>query len=416
MSKKLLASILITSTIGLAVAQNNALVINGAAVVLNGGSVSTPIYLVVDQSNTAGITYSGAGRIVSESQYNFVKWNCATGTGSYIVPFGATISANVYSLPFTFNKTSAGSANLTVSTWHTDNQNMPHPGVSNVAAVCCMIGNGDSVTSAIDRFWDIRTSATATASLTFKYAGVENTTAVPGDPFKAQHWNGTSWDAAVGPGQAGVTGLTVGTVGPVTGQSTFSPWVLTNSNNILPVQLIDFTLNCSNKHVQVKWATATEINSDYFTVERSADGLNYQVVATMPAAGNSNLPVSYSWTDTDPLKALAHYRLKQTDSDGTTQTFKSQTIECGGSGGTVVIGSNLNDGDVWVNIGGYENKNASFEIFDLLGQRVFLKSFSSMPAQFSFSTNLRDRVAPGIYMVKVITPGGVAAQKVLMLK
>lgn len=396
--------------------QNNALVMNGAAVVMNGGTVTTPIYLVVNQPNTAGITYSGGSRIVSEGQYNFVQWNCGTGTGSYIIPFGATVSAAVYSLPFTFEKTTGLSSDLGVSTWHTDQQNMPHPAISNVAAVCCMGGLGDSVTSAIDRFWDIRTSAATTANLTFSYAGPENTTSVPTDPFKAQHWNGTSWDAAVGPGQAGVTGLTVGTVGPVIGQNTFSPWVLVNSNAILPVEMVAFTAVCSDEQVEVQWTTASEINNDFFTIERSADALNYMPLGTVSGVGNSSVLQNYFFTDTDPLSGTSYYRLKQTDFDGTTVTFPAAAVpSCGGSEGvSVVIGNSLSQGNVWVSVNHAAGQDVLIGITDVLGRRVYSRMIRSVPDSYHLNADIQ--LAPGVYVVNARTGAESFSKKILVVR
>ena len=395
--------------------QNNALVMNGAAIVLNGGTVATPIYLVVNQTNTLGITYSGTSRIVSENQYNFVQWNCGTGTGSYVVPFGVNISATDYSIPFTFDKTTAGSSTLDVSTWHTNNQNVPHPAISNVAAVCCMKGPGDSLTSAIDRFWDIRTSAATTANLTFKYAGPENTTAVPGDLFKAQHWNGTKWDPAVGPGVAGVT-TGVGTSGAVSGQSTFSPWVLTRGTAMLPIELISFTAACKDKQVEIKWSTASEINNDFFTVERSADAVNYLPLGTILGAGNSSTVQNYSFTDVDPLSGTSFYRIKQTDFNGYTETFPAASISpCVGNGGvSVVIGNGLNNGNIWVSINDGEGQDVLVGITDVLGRRVYLKELRNIPGSYLLNADLQ--LAPGVYVVNAATASSSFSKKIVVVR
>ena len=206
-------------------AQNNALILNGGYTVLNGGTNTTPVYLVVNQTSTLGIVRN-SGYIISEGQYNYIKWNAGTATGNYVFPFGVDGDPAKY-IPFTFNKTTAGSSSISMSTWTTNLQNIPHPGISNVAAVSSMTCTADSVNSAIDRFWDIQ--ASATANLTFSYLGSENTTTIaPTDTFKAQHWNGILWQTQAGPGNPGVT-AGIGTVGPITGQSTFSPWVLTSA-------------------------------------------------------------------------------------------------------------------------------------------------------------------------------------------
>ena len=235
----------LTGGAGVGFAQNNALILSGAYTVLNGGTSSTPVYLVIEQSSTLGIVRTG-GHIISEGQYNYIKWNAGTATGNYVFPFGVDGDPAKY-IPFTFNKTTAGSSSISMSTWTTNQQNMPHPGISNVAAVSSMTCTADSVNSAIDRFWDIQ--ASATANLTFSYLGSENTTTIaPTDTFKAQHWNGILWQAQAGPGNPGVT-AGIGTVGPITGQSTFSPWVLTSALRVT-ASAIPATI-CSGSSVQL---------------------------------------------------------------------------------------------------------------------------------------------------------------------
>ncbi len=85
---------------------------------------------------------------------------------------------------------------------------------------------------------------------------------------------------------------------------------------ILPIELISLTANCSDGSVKVDWATASEINNDYFTLERSADGVNFEELTIVSGAGNSNNIVSYSWLDDNPTSDIAYYRLKQTDFNG----------------------------------------------------------------------------------------------------
>jgi len=201
----------------------NTLVLNGADIILNGGTATNNIYLVVDQPNPSGIIrLSKGGHIHSENQYNYVKWRSGLSTGSYVFPFGIAGNPSEY-IPFTFNKTS-GNGSISTSTWATNQQNVPHPKATNVSAVTNMLGITDSVKFALDRFWDIQAIST-TADLTFSYLGNENTTSTPTALIRAQHWNGNSWDPPIGSGTAGVTTGT-GTTGPFVGQNTFSPWVL----------------------------------------------------------------------------------------------------------------------------------------------------------------------------------------------
>lgn len=234
---------------GISWSQNNSIYLDGAYIVLNGGTQTTNIYVVVDQPNPLGIIRPGGGHIVSEGQYNYVKWDAGTSTGSYVFPFGLAGGNPANYIPFTFNKTTASSSDISVSTWTSNSANVPWANTSNVPAVSNMniTGTTDlSVPAVIDRWWDIQAPAPVTADLTFSYFGTENTTTGPTDPFKAQHWNGASWDPRVGPGNAGVT-TGVGTVGPVMAQSTFSPWILsraTLSTTVTPTQNVICNSQC----------------------------------------------------------------------------------------------------------------------------------------------------------------------------
>jgi len=209
---------------------NNALVLNGAYVVMNGGTQTIPMYIVVNQPHTNGIVRN-SGHIHSENQYNYVRWNVSSNTGSYVVPFGVGGTAANY-IPLTFNKT-AGNSAVDFSTWSTNNANNPLPGLSNVAAVnpASMTGNMDGINNVIDRFWDIQALGGSTADLTFSYLGTENTTQYPTSLVNANHWNGTSWDPPVTSTSAGVTSG-IGTAGPYNGQTGFSPWALSTRCSI----------------------------------------------------------------------------------------------------------------------------------------------------------------------------------------
>ena len=88
------------------------------------------------------------------------------------------------------------------------------------------------------------------------------------------------------------------------------------SNAALPITLLSFSAAQSNKHILVKWQTSSEINSDFFIVEKSVDGSNWQSIGKIAAAGQSSVPLLYQLTDDHPVEGTNYYRLKQTDRDG----------------------------------------------------------------------------------------------------
>ena len=85
----------------------------------------------------------------------------------------------------------------------------------------------------------------------------------------------------------------------------------------LPIELFSFTaVQIPYSTVQLDWQTASEINNDYFTIERSVNGTNWEIVNTIDGAGNSSSLLNYTSIDNSPLSGISYYRLKQTDFDG----------------------------------------------------------------------------------------------------
>ncbi len=100
-----------------------------------------------------------------------------------------------------------------------------------------------------------------------------------------------------------------------TGLSRF--YIVAGSSSSLPVKLLQFTARkTDNKQVQLNWATAQEVNSKIFEVERSVDGKQFTGIATVNAGGNTHTLINYEVMDEQPAR-VNYYRLKQVDLDGT---------------------------------------------------------------------------------------------------
>ncbi|MBW6480923.1 MAG: hypothetical protein K0B37_15945 [Bacteroidales bacterium] len=89
-----------------------------------------------------------------------------------------------------------------------------------------------------------------------------------------------------------------------------------DETSVLPIELLSFGPEIKSGHVVLNWTTGTEINNDFFTIERSRDSYGWEVLGFVNGAGNSSTPKSYTFNDIHPLDGLAYYRLKQTDFDG----------------------------------------------------------------------------------------------------
>ena len=97
----------------------------------------------------------------------------------------------------------------------------------------------------------------------------------------------------------------------------------------LPISMSSFELmNDNNKNVVIEWATESETNNEYFTIERSLDGRNFEALVDIEGQGNSTVKHSYSYVDENPiLNQATYYRIKQVDFDGRTALSEVKSIE-----------------------------------------------------------------------------------------
>ncbi|KQS26782.1 T9SS type A sorting domain-containing protein [Dyadobacter sp. Leaf189] len=91
----------------------------------------------------------------------------------------------------------------------------------------------------------------------------------------------------------------------------------TNANSVLPVTLVSFKALKEGEQAQLAWSTSDEINSDYFEVQRSAEGKIWNAIGKVQAAGDSKAERTYTFTDNSPANGQNLYRLKMVDFDGT---------------------------------------------------------------------------------------------------
>ncbi len=87
-------------------------------------------------------------------------------------------------------------------------------------------------------------------------------------------------------------------------------------NSTLPIELLSFNTSLVIGQVKLSWATASELNNDFFTIERSTDAEKFEEVIRIKGKGTFNSKTTYSTIDESPLPGVSYYRLKQTDFDG----------------------------------------------------------------------------------------------------
>lgn len=173
--------------------------------------------------------------------------------------------------------------------------------------------------------------------------------------------------------------------------------------NALPVEFLNFTAtNIENRQVKLKWSTATEINNDYFTVERSENGYDFEPIGEVAGAGNSAFILHYEFDDMEPLNGISYYRIKQTDFDGKFDysVIRSVNIK---KDNTIVLYPNPASGN-YLNLKGIEGKH-NIEIYNAIGSIVKKHVFTSLSKTEINKIDIVN-LMPGTYFLKIIDDNG----------
>jgi hypothetical protein len=173
----------------------------------------------------------------------------------------------------------------------------------------------------------------------------------------------------------------------------------------LPIKLITFNAQPKENKIEINWTSGAEINNDYYTVERSFDGVNFESIATIKGAGNSFNTIDYSVSDNHPLSGTAYYRLKQTDFDGKYEYFEMVAVDYYDNKGDWDIYPNPTNGSqVYIkslNIK-YDSK-ITINVYDRLGQFIFEKTIKNNPEKPAVVIENTNILSKGIYIVKIST-------------
>lgn len=146
-------------------------------------------------------------------------------------------------------------------------------------------------------------------------------------------------------------------------------------NAALPIELISFDANVlENKTVRLNWATASEENNAFFTVERSADGQSFEAISFIDGAGISNQVQYYQYLDKQPLEGYSFYRLKQTDYSGEFDysEVRSVFVERLNQAEYVLYPNPIDQGDeVQIRYRVSQDKTVSLQVYDLNGKALY---------------------------------------------
>lgn len=346
---------------------------------------------------------------VTGNNTGIVQWNIGANTALHTIPFG---TAAGISIPFSITKL-AGNANVSVSTRKTNTSNnaLWQPSVTNMYST--IVGGPGEIPVVIDRWWDINPSSPITATVSFTYEGSENTTTwAPTGVFAAQNWNGILWLPSVGSGAGVLAGTSSVTAAAISINPSSTPWVLSNIIAPLPVELLNFGAECFEKNkAKISWSTTSESETDYFIVERSADGIHFSELARKKAAGSSNVLRTYEILDNHINSGVVYYKLSDIDFNGNRNEHPVISVSnC--FTGNISLNYAESDNELLFSITGYAPGDYFFEIYDCMG-RIICATHTRL-SETTSSLSIENSIAgSGIYHARIISANETAYTKFL---
>ncbi len=176
------------------------------------------------------------------------------------------------------------------------------------------------------------------------------------------------------------------------------------STGPLPVSLISFDAIPKENQVDLNWKTASEINCDYFTIEKSKNGTDFTFLLNKNGAGTSSVVNSYDDVDLNPYPGDSYYRLKQTDFNGTETHFKLAKVHFkGSSNSNVNLVNNFTetDGLFYLEVESASEATLNIQLVDLYGricksQEIQIASGKST-AEFKI-----ENISTGTYVINMV--------------
>jgi hypothetical protein len=264
---------------------------------------------------------------------------------------------------------------------------------------------GTAITSKyVDRTWliDETVAGGSDATLTLGWNAAEEQGQFNRIACFVTHYTGGAWDVSTATSASGTPYTTFRS-----GITSFSPFSVT-STSALPIELISFQANCANnKTVDVTWSTATEHNSYYFRVDKSRDGIQWDVLGTIGAAGHSTNVIDYALTDIFPAPGINYYRLTQYDVNGSYEMFDIYVAVCKDqqSGTVLSVFPNPSLGDFNVELQTEELEGeATLMITDAKGAVVHSQDIKVIKGANNYLIQ-RFEADPGIYYIIVELDG-----------
>jgi hypothetical protein len=273
--------------------------------------------------------------------------------------------------------------------------NTPSPGAGfNYTYV--IVDNANGLIKAIDASSDLSNAATYPVGTTYTIYGLSYSNAVSSGTLNS--YAGTSFTS--------FRNTILYNPATLCGSVATNTVLVTVTSVLSSAQLLPLTANKTGNSVNLKWATSSSENSNYFEVWRSANNNTFdQLVGTVYTKGNSADRVDYELNDNSPLPAWNYYRVKQVAKDGSISQGNIAKVNMQQEGSTLTIYPNPVKSSFTLTYNANNVETVSVRIFNSKGSLVYQSGLSAQTGVNQYTVPAVS-LAQGIYVVQVVSSTG----------
>jgi len=253
--------------------------------------------------------------------------------------------------------------------------------------------NGSNIAHVNNNYYvEIDRSGSANAYITLDFSGFSS---IPSSSDQyLVHWDGSEWDEMAVVSRSGNSVKALAT--------SFSPFGQGSGGDALPIDLVSFDGSCEQNEVEINFVIASQINNDYFSILRSDNNKDWNLIGEIAGAGNTSTQISYQFNDVNPIAGTSYYQLSQTDFDGKSTSFSPISITCEQSiiGDYSVYPNPANEVlMIDMDLETYQGDNITLELFDVKGALVNVQSVQLNRGYNHLEVDL-SKVPEGLYLLK----------------
>ncbi|HVA99401.1 MAG TPA: T9SS type A sorting domain-containing protein, partial [Bacteroidia bacterium] len=353
---------------------------SGNLTLTKGVVVTNALEVTVNNKTTTSVTTGSANSYINGNLRRYLNT-----TGSYDFPVGNSASYQRANINFTA-ATSIGNLLARFDT--------PAPAGPQGSSECSTTYNLADLNNG---YWTITANAnptTGTYTTTLYPTAYSNSTGASG--WTVIKNDGAAWYLS------GVCAASTVSQVVRNAMNGFSKFAVAQATSPLPIELLSFTGENQGSSNLISWATASETNNAYFTIEHSDDGMTFSQVSQVSGAGNSTQEKDYSTIDYNPFSPVSYYRLKQTDYDGNFTYSDVIAIESTLKDASIGnVRPNPTKDNVAFDVSSPTNGSIEIQVVDMYGKILVDNVKTVTQGQSTITTNLQN-VVPGVYLMKII--------------